>query len=1049
MSVFLLQANVGRSRGAQDLFLQTLAESGCTLGIAAEPNYIPEKHPCWVGDDLGSVAITWRWWQGAPVCALVEKGRRYVAVRWGPVAVVGVYLPPSGTLADFEEWLEDLEACVRRLQPLPILVAGDFNSWSRTWGSRRTGVRGRTLEEWAAALDLVLLNRGKTATCIRTQGESIIDLTWASPAAARMVRRWKVVTDLEHLSDHRYILVQLEIPTIPGNKRHRSEQRWTLRKLNEDALLASVTSAVWSRENENREESENQGEEDPLQEVQWLVTTMTNACDASMPRTKQRPRRSTYWWTEEIADLRREAIRHSRRVARCKGNVTRRAEAIERYREARKSLRTAIKRSKAKAWEELLQTLEEDPWGRPYKIVLNKLRPAAPPITETLDPEFVGEVITTLFPATNGGNEGYLGLPPPNQEWTDDLEVGMGELLRAIKRGLKGNTAPGPDGLHKKVWALASRVLAEHIRQLFNNCLKRGVFPSAWRRAKLVLLRKEGKDVGSPSAYRPICLLDEVGKLFERVIANRLVQHLSQVGPNINRAQYGFREGLSTVDAIQRVRDLSDEVTSQGGVVLAVSLDISNAFNSLPWDRIKDSLRWHGIPRYLINVVSDYLRDRWITYVDRTGCKRERELHRGVPQGSVLGPLLWDLGYNVVLHSALPPGCNIICYADDTLVMAGGRDWEQAITRGEIAVHSVTRSIRDAGLKVAANKTEALFFYEKNKGPPPPNLTLVVETARITIGSRIKYLGLVLDGGWRFEDHFMERASRIKERANAIRGLLPNLGGASGRVRRLYANTVRSIALYGAPVWVRDFAASRKSKTGMDQAFHIVAIRAARAYRTISRVAAAVLANLPPLELVAREYAQMYKDIHIIRERGVQVTTTIRARLRLRHRQESLIAWGEMLATPNIQGQRVVNAIQPVLEEWACRPWGGLSFRMTQIISGHGCFAAYLHRIGKEHTRDCHHCDSPEDTAQHTLESCPAWADERATLIGAVGPDLSLAAIIRAILVSEESWRTFSSFCERVMLQKEEAERERRGQMSQSRRQANNGRRRPRQASRM
>jgi len=81
----------------------------------------------------------------------------------------------------------------------------------------------------------------------------------------------------------------------------------------------------------------------------------------------------------------------------------------------------------------------------------------------------------------------------------------------------------------------------------------------------------------------------------------------------------------------------------------------------------------------------------------------------------------------------------------------------------------------------------------------------------------------------------------------------------------------------------------------MDQAFHIVAIRVARAYKTIARVAAAVLANLHPLELVAHEYAQMYADVHIIRGRGVQVTATFRTRLRLQHRQASLVKWGESL----------------------------------------------------------------------------------------------------------------------------------------------------------
>lgn len=103
------------------------------------------------------------------------------------------------------------------------------------------------------------------------------------------------------------------------------------------------------------------------------------------------------------------------------------------------------------------------------------------------------------------------------------------EFRQAIERGSGGrNTAPGPDGLHKRVWTLASRVLVERIRQLFNSCLMRGIFPPVWRRANLVLLHKESKEKSSPSAYRPICLLDEAGQLYERIVAQRLVRHLSR-----------------------------------------------------------------------------------------------------------------------------------------------------------------------------------------------------------------------------------------------------------------------------------------------------------------------------------------------------------------------------------------------------------------------------------------------------------------------------------------------------------------------------------------
>lgn len=105
----------------------------------------------------------------------------------------------------------------------------------------------------------------------------------------------------------------------------------------------------------------------------------------------------------------------------------------------------------------------------------------------------------------------------------------------ALKKGLKGNTVPGPDDILKRVWALVSGVLEEVLRQLFII----GGFPSVWRRAKLVIY-KDGKDAEFLSAYRPICLLDEMRKLFERIIATCLVHHMSWTGPDLSGAQYGF-----------------------------------------------------------------------------------------------------------------------------------------------------------------------------------------------------------------------------------------------------------------------------------------------------------------------------------------------------------------------------------------------------------------------------------------------------------------------------------------------------------------------------
>jgi hypothetical protein len=161
-----------------------------------------------------------------------------------------------------------------------------------------------------------------------------------------------------------------------------------------------------------------------------------------------------------------------------------------------------------------------------------------------------------------------------------------------------------------------------------------------------VLLQKPGKPPSSPSAYRPIVLLDEAGKLLERIVAGRIVRHLTSTGPNLTESQYGFREGRSTIDAITSVKAFSDEEVSRGGVVVAVSLDISNAFNTLPFSCIEEALKYHGLPIYLRRFVGNYLRNRVVKCANREGRIVVRRMMCGVPQGSVLGPTLWNIGYN-------------------------------------------------------------------------------------------------------------------------------------------------------------------------------------------------------------------------------------------------------------------------------------------------------------------------------------------------------------------------------------------------------------------
>ncbi|XP_022820633.1 uncharacterized protein LOC111352389 [Spodoptera litura] len=140
--------------------------------------------------------------------------------------------------------------------------------------------------------------------------------------------------------------------------------------------------------------------------------------------------------------------------------------------------------------------------------------------------------------------------------------------------------------------------------------------------------------------------------------------------------------------------------------------------------------------------------------------------------------------------------------------------------------------------------------------------------------------------------------------------------------------------------------------------------------------------------------------------------------------RSSVRSWQRLLRPT--AGLTTVEAIRPVLDDWLGRKHGSLSFRVTQVLSRHGCFSKYLCRIEREPNARCHHCvHCGEDTAQHTLAECVAWEEQRRVLTNEVGGDLSLPAVVRKMVDSTELWDAVVSFCEDVMSQKETAERER------------------------
>ncbi|XP_039760429.1 uncharacterized protein LOC120634102 [Pararge aegeria] len=252
----------------------------------------------------------------------------------------------------------------------------------------------------------------------------------------------------------------------------------------------------------------------------------------------------------------------------------------------------------------------------------------------------------------------------------------------------------------------------------------------------------------------------------------------------------------------------------------------------------------------------------------------------------------------------------------------------------------------------------------------------------------MKYLGLVLDGRWNFNEHFEQLGGRLIKAASALGRLLPNIRGPASACRRLYAGIVRSMALYGAPIWIH--ALSPQNKRLLRRPQRVIAVRVIRGYRTVSWTAATLLASDPPWELQAEVLAEVYQHKLDIRSRGEQITSEGISRARSIAHLSLIQRWHEDLESSNV-GSWTVQGIRPHLERWLRRRHGPLTFHLVQVLTDHGCFGKYLNKIARrEPTPGCWECDAPEDSAYHTLTECVAWAPQRHSLLAAFDGDISL-----------------------------------------------------------
>ena len=976
-----LQLNVNNCRAAQQLLLHNAAlwETDVLLISECSQDGLPGRA---FRDPTGRAALVVRDSGAAHGPAILADG--IVGCSVSGVLLISVYVSPNSGREAFERFLSDLHIIITRGGPR-VVVGGDFNAKAKVWGSIRDDARGSRLLDTMASCDMHLANRGGEPTFLRGHQRSWLDITWMTTTLITRVTDWRVLPD-EFLSDHRAIRFSIQSDETP--RINIPKLRWAWRSISDEQKqeLSRLMGAVDT--------------DNPRAFASHLRAALQTACSAFLRRRGTGGRRPIYWWCEEIAEARRGCV--ARRRALFRASADNRDERLEALREARRLLGREIRRSKTRCWKELCQMVDTDPWGTPYKIVAGKLRSRS----DRAPPHLALEAATTLFPR---GAQDDRHVPIFEEGAVEETPLITREEVLTAAASLPRAKAPGPDGVPNEMVREAVFASPETFVAGFNSCLNLGVFPREWKEASLVLIRKPGKDGSEASHYRPISLLDGIGKVLEKILKLRIETVLEASG-GLSERQYGFRRRKSTLDAMERVVEVAKRAMRgprrTRGFCALVTLDVKNAFNTIPWGVIARSLTGKGIGVKIQRLLVNYLGER-LLLVDTPEGERRIDVRCGVAQGSVLGPTLWNLAYDGVLRLPLPEGAELVGFADDLGLVATARTVEQLEAKCNDCVARVCEWLERHGLELAPAKTELVVFRGKRR---IDQLQLRVGGVVIEPSEAVKYLGLWLDRSMSFGYHVRKKTERATAVIGALSRILPNTGGAGQGRRHLLQRAVESTLLYAAPVWRKAFEVGRY-RDMVGRVHRRGALRVAAAYRTVSADAIYVIAGIAPADLIAER-------LHRIRQR---VETEPHEEIVRKADEELQTEWLRRWTTSphGAWTRRLIPDIRP----WLNRSFGEIDYHLTQFLSGHGVFRAYLHRFHLIERAECWMCESGEaDTAEHAVFICTSHDLIRASTWAQVGIQTP-ETIIAAMIGNEESWRAINGFVHHVIKRREETER--------------------------
>lgn len=539
---------------------------------------------------------------------------------------------------DITESLDLLNSLLEEDPAGQHLVVGDLNLHHPTWGG--LDVEGdREAEQLLTIMDeqqLSLLLPQGSITWRAGELRSTIDLSLSTPTVTQRLVSCEVMEE-NHDSDHYPVLTTLLLEAPEATPQER--RQWD--KLDAEAFRKSLAAQLEASSPETME-----------QQIEAVTKALQHAIRAAVPVA-----RPSKWSKPGFGPAAKEVIREVNR-ARRRWQREQTEETWASYCEARNKKGKELSKLMRQTHRERVEATSTDPkglwklakWARSRGTASQAFTPALKRLDGTLalEPSDKAELLRTAFSPT-----------PPVADLSDMEDyrysepvpmppITKHEISNAILQA-PGNKAPGPDGIPNRILHLALPQIPPLLLPLYNQCLHDGTHLEAFKRSITVTLRKPNKgDYRVAKAYRPVALLNTLGKAMESVMARRM-SWMAETYGLLPKTLLGGRKGVSTEHAVHTLMEVIQGAwNSETPVTSLLMLDISGAFDNVSHQRLLHNLRKRRIPPALVSWIGSFLQGRTSTLKLPEFESELFDIHTGIPQGSPLSPILY-LFYNADL----------------------------------------------------------------------------------------------------------------------------------------------------------------------------------------------------------------------------------------------------------------------------------------------------------------------------------------------------------------------------------------------------------------